>query len=177
MPRGTGGEGAACSVSSSVSHHVQLSGLRITPRGGRVWGPGCSPVSCQPDDCGVERGESEPAFSVKGLLCRAFTSAPAGNRMPLTQREGAAVGSPSLSADARAVMSWMQQESSPGPSTSPSRVLLLISEQDATRRDGEASRDPFLWDGVGFGSTRVLPSPPLRSPGLSASRHSLLAEI
>lgn len=52
--------------------------------------------------------------------------------------------------------------SSPPPALPPpSGVLLLISEQDATRRDGEASRDPFLWDGVGFGSTRVDSTPHL----------------
>ena len=80
-----------CSMLRFLQHQpprAALSGLRITPCGGRAWGPGCTPASCQPDDCGVERGENEPAFSVKGLLCRGFISAPVGNHMPLTQRAG-----------------------------------------------------------------------------------------
>ena len=43
----------------------------------------------------------------------------------------------------------------------PTGVLLLISEQDATRRDGEASREPFLWDRVGFDSTHMDSTPHL----------------
>uniref|UniRef100_A0ABI0NU34 Small ubiquitin like modifier 3 n=1 Tax=Bos taurus TaxID=9913 RepID=A0ABI0NU34_BOVIN len=33
--------------------------------------------------------------------------------------------------------------------------------QDATRRDGEASREPFLWDRVGFDSTHMDSTPHL----------------
>lgn len=97
--------GEGCSVFRFLQHQsprAALSGPLVTPHGGRAWGPGCIPVTCQPDDCGVECGENQPGFSVKWLLCRGFISAPVGSRMPLTQREGAAMGSPSLCADARA---------------------------------------------------------------------------
>ena len=114
MPRGVSGEG--CGVLHFLQHQpprAALSGLRIPPHGGRAWDPGCSPVTCQPDSCRVERGENQPAFSVKGLLCGGFISAPVGSCMPLTQREGAAMGSPSLCADVRA--GSCLQQSSPCP--------------------------------------------------------------
>ena len=163
MPRGMGGEGAACFISSSISHHVQLCQVcaSLLVEGEPGVQAALLPLASQ-TTVGSSVGR-KPAFSVKGLLCRGFISAHVGNRMPLTQRAEAAVGSPSLSTDARAV-SCLQQESSPCPPTSPSGVLLLISEQDATRRDGESSRDPFLWDGVGFGSTRVYSTPTSEVP-------------